>query len=167
MCETITTQRLVLRRFQSRDSGDVAALLNNLEVARWVNNVPHPFTIDHAEDFIRDRAEQEYDAFAITEDERLIGLISAGDELGYWLGQPFWGQGYATEAARAVTARHFAREQGDLQSSYHLGNAASCAILSKLGFEPTTQSEKEVRATGETVTLQNVALTRSRWEALQ
>ncbi|MFA3915625.1 GNAT family N-acetyltransferase [Ruegeria hyattellae] len=167
MTDVITTQRLVLRRFRRGDAGELVDLLNNLEVARWINNAPHPFTPHNAEDFICNLAVQEYNAWAITKDQRLIGMVSAGDELGYWLGQSFWGQGYATEAARAMTARHFDPDKSELRSSYHLGNKASCKVLSKLGFEPTTRREKKVRATGITVTLQNMVLTRSRWEALQ
>jgi RimJ/RimL family protein N-acetyltransferase len=76
----------------------------------------------------------------------LVGTIGIGRrpdgalELGYWIGRPYWGRGYATEAGRAVLA--IAREGlrlPHLYSSHFLDNPASGRVLEKLGFRPTGQ----------------------------
>ncbi|WP_170413134.1 GNAT family N-acetyltransferase [Ruegeria atlantica] len=164
MTEVIKTERLVLRRFRREDSSRMVALLNDLDVVRWVNSIPFPFTIEDAENFVTNLASQIYDAFAIERDGKLIGTVSAGNELGYWLGQSYWGQGFATESAGAVVHRHFNGNSDSLKASYHLGNERSRLVLSKLGFVPTSRSETVVRSTGETVTLQWMELHRNTWE---
>lgn len=167
MTEVIKTERLVLRRFRREDSARLVALLNDLDVVRWVTNIPFPFSIVDAENFVGNLASQVYDAFAIERDGQIIGTISAGDELGYWLGQQYWGQGYATEGARAIVTRYFKSNKADLKASYHLGNDRSYSVLSKLGFVRTTQSETVVCSTGEAVALQWMALSRDKWKAAQ
>ena len=167
MTEVIKTERLTLRRFRREDASRLVALLNDLEVVRWVNSIPFPFTVEDAENFVTNLASQVYDAFAIEKDGQLIGTVSAGEELGYWLGQSFWGQGFATESAGAVVNRHFTGGSIRLKASYHLGNERSFSVLSKLGFIPTSQSDTVVRSTGETVTLQWMELDRNVWEAQQ
>ncbi|WP_171207501.1 MULTISPECIES: GNAT family N-acetyltransferase [unclassified Ruegeria] len=167
MTEVIKTQRLVLRRFRREDASRLVDLLNDLDVVRWVTSIPFPFRIEDAENFVTNLASQVYDAFAIEKDGDVIGTVSGGEELGYWIGQRYWGFGYATESARAITTRHFAQSRNNLTVSYHLGNTPSCAVLSKLGFTDTTRSQAVVRSTGETVTLQWMALSRADWEAAQ
>ncbi len=167
MTEVIKTERLVLRRFRREDSSRLVTLLNDLDVVRWVTSIPFPFGIEDAEHFVTSLASQVYDAFAIENDGQVIGTISAGEELGYWLGRQFWGHGYATESARAIIARHFKFNEAELTASNHVGNDRSYAVLSKLGFGRTSQSEAVVRSTGETVTLQWMALNKRSWEAVQ
>ncbi|MES0861365.1 GNAT family N-acetyltransferase [Ruegeria sp. SCPT10] len=165
MTEVIKTERLILRRFRGEDASRLVVLLNDLDVVRWVNSIPFPFSIEDAENFVTNLATQVYDAFAIEKENQLIGTVSAGEELGYWLGQPYWGQGIATESARAVVHRHFANRSEKLKASYHLGNERSRSVLSKLGFIATSQSEAVARSTKETVTLQWMELSESNWEA--
>ncbi len=167
MTEVIKTERLTLRRFRREDSARLVDLLSDLDVVRWVTSIPFPFAITDAENFTKNLASQVYDAFAIVRGGQLIGTISAGDELGYWLGHRYWGHDYATESARAIVSRHFQSSKDDLKASYHLGNDRSHAVLTKLGFDPTSQSEAVVRSTGETVTLQWMALSQARWGAAQ
>ena len=58
-----------------------------------------------------------------------------GPHLGYWLGQPYWGDGYMTEAARGFVARIFAARAGDtIYSGAFADNAASLRVQEKLGF---------------------------------
>jgi RimJ/RimL family protein N-acetyltransferase len=85
--------------------------------------------------------------FAITHDDALIGVIDAtvkpasvvqrerGYALGYWLGQPYWGEGYMSEAARAFIQHVFAITNVDaIYSGAQSENAASLRIQEKLGF---------------------------------
>ncbi|MDP5216196.1 GNAT family N-acetyltransferase [Ruegeria sp. 2205SS24-7] len=167
MTDVIKTERLVLRRFRRGDAGDVVALANDLEVARWLSEMPHPYTHDHAVAFLENFACATPTCFAMTKDYELIGCILTDRHLGYWIGRPFWGQGHASEAARAMVDWHFNAGGNDLPSAYHLGNDRSGAVLTKLGFRPTDQRRITVVSTGTDVTVQDMMLSRDDWEALQ
>ncbi|MGB9643526.1 MAG: GNAT family N-acetyltransferase [Stellaceae bacterium] len=113
----IETDRLHMRALRGDDLTDLVALINNWEIARWVSSVPHPYTEADGREWIA-RVQQDHAtrrplrfAIALRECDRLIGGIgldgSTGDEseepaLGYWVGQPHWGNGYAREAVAAV-----------------------------------------------------------------
>jgi len=140
----VRTERLRLRRPRPTDAARVARLADDLDVARMTATMPHPYGIDDARAFLEraDRADPVRHAeFALERDGELVGMLGfhpmeAGRcELGYWLGRPYWGQGYATEAVRAalrwakvewgrrfVMARHFS------------DNPASGEVLCKAGF---------------------------------
>lgn len=164
MTETIHTARLTLRPLRPEDAATLTALVGDLDVAQWLTLVPHPYKLADAEAFIT--AHQDTARFwAITLQDHLVGVISIGSELGYWLGKPHWGQGLMTEAATAVVAHHFERSREALPSGYHLGNAASCNVLTKLGFRPSERRVAHSRATGQMVTIQGMELSRAEWEA--
>ena len=168
MSEAIKTERLELRRWSDEDAGALVPLIDNLKVSRWLTRVPYPYTIEDARDFIsRHRDQGAGDVFAVLHEGAIIGCCSVGGELGYWLGEPYWGKGYATEAARVLVARHFTRTDAPLDSGYFSANAASKSVLTKLGFEPTRTETAICLASGEDVTIQKVTLTNSCWSALQ
>ncbi|MGC2202149.1 MAG: GNAT family N-acetyltransferase [Stellaceae bacterium] len=113
----IETRRLQLRSFRNSDLAGLVRLINNWEIAGWVSSVPHPYTEADGREWIarvqRDHAIGRPRRFAIAlkETGRLIGGVgldgSTGDgseepALGYWLGQPYWGNGYAREAVAAI-----------------------------------------------------------------
>ncbi len=115
----IRTPRLLLRRLSDRDAEPLYALFNDWEVLRWLSTPPWPYTLDDARVFVAERL-QDARTFAVTLDGALIGCVDArtftpayieaappGPNLGYWLGRPFWGRGYMTEAARAFLAHLF------------------------------------------------------------
>ena len=167
MTEVIKTERLVLRRFRREDASRLITLLSDLDVVRWLTVVPYPYEAVDAAEFI-DRMADDGDAFAITRDDMLIGCISTGNQLGYWVEKPSWGQGYVTEAARAMITRYFASaDRQVLTSGYHQGNDRSQAVLTKLGFEPNGQHRAVVRSTDEDVIIHDVILKRDIWEARQ
>jgi RimJ/RimL family protein N-acetyltransferase len=56
--------------------------------------------------------------------------------MGYWIGRPFWGRGYATEACQALIDIARALRLPSLEGSHFLDNPASARVLEKLGFEP-------------------------------
>jgi RimJ/RimL family protein N-acetyltransferase len=68
-----------------------------------------------------------------------VGLSRDGDkvELGYWIGRPYWGQGYATEAARALLSLAKVLGHRRLVAGHFVDNPASGRVLRKLGFCPT------------------------------
>ncbi|WP_170557348.1 GNAT family N-acetyltransferase [Ruegeria atlantica] len=166
MTEVIITRRLTLRRFRREDASRLVTLLNDIDVVRWLTVVPHPYETEHSAEFVGSMA-TEHDAFAITREDALIGCISTGSQLGYWIAKSSWGHGYVTEAARAMISRFFRSDRQELTSGYHLGNERSKAVLSKLGFKPDGQHRATVRSTNEDVTVQDVLLRRADWEAME
>lgn len=162
MSECIQTKRLVLRPFRGADAARVAELIDNLSVSRWLTHVPHPYALEDAQAFFA-RHDQDEMVLAVTLADDVIGCCTIQNELGYWLGQPFWGQGYAFEAATALVNRYFESGQTDLRSGYMLGNAASARVLSKLGFARAQIEVADCLATGTSVTLQKMTLTSDAW----
>src|SRR3977135_2288396 len=113
----LETKRLVLRAPQLVDGKAVAALANDRRVAENTARIPHPYSLADAMDWIGSVNRTAGAAsFLIAAGGEVIGacgldLRNGGPEIGYWLGAPFWGNGYATEAARALIDHAFG-EQG-------------------------------------------------------
>jgi ribosomal-protein-alanine N-acetyltransferase len=137
---TIKTQRLLLRPFQRSDARDFARLAGDWSVASMTSDIPHPF--DEAQALAWLKPARGEVRFAIELDGRhLIGGAgfyrrpSGVAEPEAELGQPWWGQGYATEAARAVLA-HGVRDRRlpAFSSAHFVDNPASGRVLAKLGF---------------------------------
>ena len=141
---TIATPRLRLRRPMMSDAPRLAALANDLELARMTTGVPHPCRLLDAEMFLA-RAlagdDQRERLFVIEDSETSAGVIalnpnSAGvTEVGYWLGRPFWNRGYMSEALPAVLAwgvSTWGRRR--IASGHFADNPASAAVLISAGF---------------------------------
>lgn len=159
---TLATERLCLRPFRTADADDVQRLAGDRAVADTTLNIPHPYEDGLAEKWIsnhRDWFEQgEQAVFAITlrSDDTLLGAlglrVTPDDqraELGYWIGKPYWGQGYCTEAARNVL--RFGFEQLDLNRIYahHLSrNPASGRVMQKIGMTHEGHLRQHVRKWG-------------------
>lgn len=146
---TLETERLVLRPFVVGDAPEVKRLAGDHEIASMTIHIPHPYPDGAAESWIATHPgifEAGRGAvFAITsrEDQRLVGAIDlsfdlthARGELGYWIGRTDWGQGFATEAARAVVAFGFGTVAlHRIQAVRVVRNAASGRVLEKLGMQ--------------------------------
>ncbi len=145
---TLTTSRLVLRPFLLSDAATVQRLAGERAVADTTLTIPHPYADGQAETWIASHegawTRHEMATLAITEaDAGLVGAISVRielahrrAELGYWIGTPYWGLGYATEAARAMTRYGF--EKLSLQriySQHFTRNPASGRVLAKVGMQ--------------------------------
>lgn len=137
--EVLVTRRLTLRPPLQVDAESMAAALSNPNVARNLSKVPHPYSLAEAEKWIRSKANEPC-VFTIHR-EQLAGVVSIIDgpdmpKLGYWLAEPFWGNGFMTEAARAALAHAFRRFDVDSIGSYAIAdNQPSLNIMAKLGFE--------------------------------
>jgi ribosomal-protein-alanine N-acetyltransferase len=144
---TLRTNRLVLRSFRLTDAPDVHRLAGAHEIASTTRDVPHPYEHGMAEDWIGTHAEAfargRLAAFAITRfDGTLVGAMSlslepsdARAELGYWIGVPYWGNGYATEAA--ITTVHFGFDVLALHrihASHLTRNPPSGRVMQKAGM---------------------------------
>ena len=144
--DRIATRRLALRPVAPADAVDVQALAGNWDVARMLADMPHPLTLDLARQWSEAAATDH--TYAITLEGRMIGgvslcaveqdQLSTGAELGFWLGKPWWGRGFAREAGAALIARHPRRGDGaTITSGHFFDNPASARVLEVLGFVAT------------------------------
>jgi RimJ/RimL family protein N-acetyltransferase len=149
-----------LREFRSEDAKRLAELCNNKKI--WDNlrdYIPHPYTGKDAEEFISScRNENPQLTFAIEIDGEFagsIGLVKQKDvyrlsaEIGYWLGEPYWGKGIMTEAVRQVTGYGFGRlELVRIYTCVFDFNRASQRVLEKAGYSLECISEKALVKNG-------------------
>ncbi|MES2444361.1 MAG: GNAT family N-acetyltransferase [Pseudomonadota bacterium] len=144
----VRTERLTLRPGWIEDAPDVARAIGHEAVCAKLAQVPFPYTLQDARDFLASQQTAPRPPLFMFEHAggtvRLVGCIGlqqdeAGDhELGYWLTPDAWGRGYATEAGHAVV--RMARESLRLRrlvSGHFIDNPASGRVLRKLGFRPT------------------------------
>ena len=165
MTEALRTNRLTLRRFCAADAPDVTRYMQDPGVASMLTQVPWPYALSDAEEFICRYADDAPTHFAVVHDGALIGAISLAQQLGYWYARPAWGQGFATEAAQALLTRHFAASSETVVSGHLTDNPASRRVLQKLGFRDDTRRQLRIASRTEEVTLQRMTLTQSDWEA--
>ena len=161
----IKTKRLTLRPLKMGDAPAITAILQNVEVAKWLTNPPWPYTINDAKDYIG--LDHDETVLGIEDGDGLCGVISLRSELGYYLAQDRWGRGYMKEAAHALVAAHFETTDADLESGHFVGNARSRGVLIGLGFRDTDLDRHLCPARGETLDNQKMILTRTAWEAAQ
>lgn len=145
----LETDRLILRPFALSDATDVQRLAGDFAVADTTLNIPHPYPDGAAEEFISSHPakyeQSEAASYAITlkRNQSLLGGIGLNvnkrfrhAELGYWIAKPFWNQGYATEAGRAVVEFAFTICGLHKIVATHLArNPASGRVMEKIGFE--------------------------------
>jgi RimJ/RimL family protein N-acetyltransferase len=138
--------RCIVRSWETGDTDSLAKYANNRNIAIHLRDrFPHPYTKRDARDYIlwsRRRAPETVFAIAVGgEAVGSIGFLIGADverasaEMGYWIGEPFWGRGIATEALMAMT--RYAIETHSLTRVYALpfaSNAASCRVLEKAGY---------------------------------
>ncbi|MDR1630558.1 MAG: GNAT family N-acetyltransferase [Oscillospiraceae bacterium] len=138
----------LIRPWEREDAADLAKALNNQNVQKNLRDgIPYPYTVDDAKEFIRAMLQTDPNqafSFAIVAEGIVIGSIGAfrkenihcrTAEIGYYIGEPFWGRGYGTSAVKQVCGRVF--ETTDIIRIFaepFAHNAASCRILEKAGF---------------------------------
>ncbi|MDF6016878.1 GNAT family N-acetyltransferase [Vibrio harveyi] len=159
MQATIETNRLILRPFTEFDAARVAELAGEKVISDMTANIPHPYELTDAVDWIRTHQELFNTgkgvvyALVLKNSDNLIGAVSFpridGGEgtLGYWLGVPFWGVGYATEGSRALI--EYAKENlglSKLKVMHLTENERSKSVISKLGT--TYVGTKTIQAQG-------------------
>lgn len=143
----LTTERLILRPFARSDAKTVQELAGDREVADTTRLIPHPYPDGLAESWIASLAPRyergEGVSFGITLKEGpligsigiILNLVDQHAELGYWIGKPYWNQGYCTEAG--ATLLNYAFETLQMERVFancFARNPASGRVLSKLGM---------------------------------
>jgi RimJ/RimL family protein N-acetyltransferase len=168
------TARLTLRPFTMNDAPAIHRLAGAYEVALNTLLIPHPYPEGAAEEWIgrhqADFDENRIHHFALDVGE-LVGamaLVMKGDgiaEIGYWIGVPFWGRGYATEAAAEVVRYGF--EKCGLQrifAGHFTRNAASGRVLQKVGMQYEGTLRRHQIKWGEALDIAFYGILREEWE---
>jgi len=136
-----------IRDWVKGDARAIAKHANNRNIAMWLRDgFPCPYVLSDAQAFLSVVSRQDVrTAFAIATAEEVIGGIGLEfgrdvhrftAELGYWLGEPFWGRGIMTDAVRHFTAWAFETfEVYRIHAAVFDGNAASVRVLEKAGFQ--------------------------------
>jgi len=162
----ITTERLLLRPFTMADAPAVAKLANNRKLHERLLYLPHPYTEQSAIDWISTHADNFNNdtgyELAVTDKHTgeiygAIGLKHNKDhhkgELGYWIGEPYWGRGYASEAAQALINYAFTERGLHKVYSYHFDfNPASGRVMQKAGMKQTGIFEDNIFKDGKYIT---------------
>ena len=104
----ITTKRLTLKRPDRFINKTLfASLVGDWDIAKWLSDVPYPYTEKHAEKFIK-RSSPDDLRFSVFYDDILVGGVGVSFEdhnqldLGYWIAKHYWGNGFATEASMGL-----------------------------------------------------------------
>lgn len=170
----LATGRLVLRAPNRDDAPAIAVLANDKRIAVNTARIPHPYTHEDAEQFIAATSRRDGGAtFVIAREDELIGGCGIdrrddGPEIGYWLGVPYWGCGYATEAVRALIDHAFADLQCEtLAAGARVSNPASRRVLEKCGFQWTGVQLTRVRAINSAAPADRFRLDRGLWASLK
>ncbi len=147
--KSIETQRLLLRLFNKTDAEKVTKMCNNYNVYKSTLSLPHPYPIECAISWI-DSHEENFDtdksfAFAITDkvSGELYGCISISNnqtskngEIGYWIGEEYWGRGIATEAVQSIIKFAFdIKGYHRVYARHYASNPASGKVMIKAGME--------------------------------
>jgi RimJ/RimL family protein N-acetyltransferase len=175
-CPILLTERLVLRPPHNDDVPELAVLANNWRLASMLARMPHPYGEAEAHAFIdstRDhRRSGAHYAITLSDTGAFIGCAgldfrSEGLELGYWIGEPYWRHGYATEAAHALVDLAF-RATGieALHVSCRVINNASRRVIHKCGFQYSGQGMMDSLVAGK-VPIERYRLDRRTWVSLR
>lgn len=148
--------QITLRPWHINDAKDLAELANNKNIAQFMADVfPHPYTIENAKTFIAfATSNPNSKIFAIIFDSKPVGsiglhlqtdILRKNAEIGYWLGEQYWGKGIITQAVPQMIdygfknmdiVRIFARIFGS--------NKASQKVVEKCGFKLEGKYEKTI-----------------------
>ncbi|MDS1136708.1 GNAT family N-acetyltransferase [Nitratireductor indicus] len=175
-CPVLVTERLVLRIPRDDDVTELVELANNQRLAEMLARMPHPYRLQDADAFLTRvrNGGMKGCTYAITlsESGAFIGCAGlenreTGLEIGYWIGEPYWGRGYATEAAHALVDLAFRATDIDrLNVSCRVTNTASRRVIHKCGFQYAGQGMMDSAVAGK-VPVERYQLDRRTWVSLR
>ena len=145
----IYTDNLIIKKPSEEHLNSLIKELNNWKISQWLVNVPYPYTINDAQYWLKKTKEDDY-SFNIFLKNKLIGGISitnkeynAKPELGYWIGEDFWGKRYAQEACTNLIQNFFSNTSHNVIYASHMkDNIKSKKILINLGFKFVSNGKK-------------------------
>lgn len=167
---TISTPKLLLRPLLPGDAADIHAIVSNWNVARMLETVPWPYTLDDATEFIahaRKRIDEgdEVHFAIIPKDESVSGLISLVDlkrqpRVGFFLAEEVWGKGLMSDALRALCSLAFDRLHIEtMVSGVFDDNPGSLRVHEKCGFQTTGRTRQMCLPRGELLNRIDLELT--------
>jgi len=173
---TLTTERLILRPCVAGDADAIQRLVSDVEIARNTLMIPHPYPEGGAAEWIGKHAARVDDSeeivFGVVERESgeivgVIGLVPKKHnraEIGYWIGVPYWGRGYASEAARAVIAYAFENlGLNRVEAAHFSRNPASGRVMQKAGMTHEGTHREAVLKWDEYLDTEMYAIVRREW----
>lgn len=170
----LETTRLKLRQPTLADVKAIAGIVSDKRVSINLRRVPHPYTLDHAADFVTSTASSGETVFLVETAREAVGLVGLSwevegvPELGYCFGVDHWGKGYATEAAQSVI--DFGFEEFSIErmtSGARVVNKASRHVLEKCGFNWTSVELNRFLALGSSTPVDCFKLERSVWSSIR
>ncbi|SMC29822.1 Protein N-acetyltransferase, RimJ/RimL family [Andreprevotia lacus DSM 23236] len=181
MIPSLATPRLTLNAFTPADGPRVEHLAGAFEIADTTLSIPHPYPAGAAVEWIAGHADawagqrQLCLAIRLRDSGELIGAcgypqLQMGHqaEIGFWIGAPYWGQGYATEAAQALVDHAFATLDLRRVHAWHLArNPASGRVQQKIGLQPEGMRRQHVVKWEKAENVVMYGLLREEWLALR
>ena len=175
----LETQRLILRTPELVDAPTLHTLADDYDIAATTLNLPHPYPEGEAEMFIQsllddtDRSKGSTLGIVRKADQQFMGLISIRvdarhqhADLGYWIGKPYWNQGYTSEAARRMVDYGFTElNLHRVYASYFSQNIASRRVMEKAGMIYEGTLREHLERFGKFQDIGCCGILRSEWEA--
>ena len=161
----IKTKRLVLKKPKKINTELIASQIGDWEVAKWLSDVPYPYTEQKAEEWLANINHDDL-RFSIFMGGSFIGGVGVSLEednkldLGYWVGREYWGNGYATEAVMGLI--QYIKKETDFKqitACYIKGNHTSANVLRKLGFKEVGECEEYFLSRKKTMSCVDLLLT--------
>ncbi|MEO8392776.1 MAG: GNAT family N-acetyltransferase [Chloroflexota bacterium] len=176
MSAVLESERLILRPLALSDATTIRELAGDYEVAKTTLVIPHPYPEGAAETYIQsliDDPEQHVFAIVRRSDQQLMGSIGIHPEprfkramLGYWIGVPYWNQGYMSEAARRLIDYGFEALVLNRIYAYYLSqNIASRRVMEKAGMVYEATFRQHVERFGNFYDVGYCGILRSDWAA--
>lgn len=146
----LETDRLLIRGFELSDVPAVQELVDDIDIARSTLHIPHPYTLEMAEEWISAHKENfetgisiEF-AIALKKTGEIIGAVGISSidaehekaEIGYWIGKKYWNNGYCSEAAKRIVQYCFEELKLNRVYALHFStNPASGKVMKKIGMK--------------------------------
>ena len=177
---TLQAQRLILRPLMLSDAPQVKELAGAWEIADTTLSLPHPYEDGMAEKWIKTHSSgfregsEVIFAVVLRKIDILCGAVGLGidqenyrAEIGYWIGKPYWGKGYCTEAAREVL-RYAFEDLGlhRIHSRHFSRNPASGRVMQKIGMTYEGCHRQHILKWGKFEDLEQYGILKSDWEFL-
>lgn len=158
----IKSKKFVLRKYREGDEESLRKNINNRKVARYMSNVPHPYTMKNAKEWIakdlkwqKEKKPTEVN-FVIDIDGEVVGAVGFSGvkwehkaEIGYWLAEKYWRQGIMTGAVKLAVKFGFKElKLKRIFATVFSPNLASKRVLEKVGFELEGVMKKDHKKNG-------------------